>query len=133
MALDSALVEHALDLLGALGGVSARKMFGGYGLYRHGVMFALVHEEVLYLKVDGVTRGDFAAAGTEPFTYEHASGKTVEMPYWEAPSELFDDPEAMVGWARRAFEAALRAKQPKAAARTSGKRPVLTGRPIRKN
>ncbi len=130
--MDSPLVEHALDLLHGMGGVSARKMFGGYGLYRQGLMFALVYEEVLYLKADDVNRGDFAAAGTAPFTYEHTSGKTVEMPYWEAPSELFDDPEAMVGWARRAFEAALRAKQPKAAARIAGDRRKATKRRIKK-
>ena len=130
--MDSPLVEHALDLLHGMGGVSARKMFGGYGLYRQGLMFALVYEEVLYLKADDVNRGDFAAAGTAPFTYEHTSGKTVEMPYWEAPSDLFDDPEAMVGWARRAFEAALRAKRPKAAPPTPGSRRKATGRRIKK-
>ncbi len=112
MCSDSAYVAHVLDLLSRLGGVSARKMFGGYGLYRQGVMFALVYEDVLYLKTDQTTRDDYAAAGAEPFTYEHASGKTVEMPYWEAPPHLFDDPEEMVRWAQRAVAVATRTRRP---------------------
>ena len=110
MTLVSGFVEHVIDLLHDFGGVSARRMFGGYGLYRRGVMFALVFEDVLYLKVDQINRPDFIAAGMEPFTYEHNSAKTVEMPYWQAPSELFDDAEAMVHWADRAFGAALRSR-----------------------
>ncbi|HJS33182.1 MAG TPA: TfoX/Sxy family protein, partial [Alphaproteobacteria bacterium] len=99
MTLDSGFVEHIIDLMHDLGGVSARRMFGGYGLYRRGVMFALVFDDVLYLKVDQINRPDFIAAGMEPFTYEHTSGKPVEMPYWQAPADLFDDAAAMVEWA----------------------------------
>jgi hypothetical protein len=35
------------------------------------------------------------------------------MPYCEAPSEGFDDPEILCDWACGAFAAALRAKKPK--------------------
>jgi hypothetical protein len=33
------------------------------------------------------------------------------MPYCEAPSDGFDDPEILCAWARAAFAAALRAKK----------------------
>jgi DNA transformation protein len=111
MASESGFVDNVLDLLGAWGGVSARKMFGGHGLYRQGVMFALIADDVLYFKVDDQNRAEFKAASMGPFTYEGKS-KPVEMSYYESPSELFDDGEAMIAWARRAFAAALRAKQP---------------------
>jgi hypothetical protein len=35
------------------------------------------------------------------------------MPYREAPSEGFDDPEILCAWAHEAFAAALRSKKPK--------------------
>ncbi len=47
---DSAFVAHVLDLLRPLGGVVARRMFGAYGLFRRGVMFALIDDDVLYLR-----------------------------------------------------------------------------------
>jgi DNA transformation protein len=37
------------QLLGAAGRSVARRMFGGFGLYCDGVMFALIADDVLYL------------------------------------------------------------------------------------
>ena len=120
MASESGFVDNVLDLLGAWGGVSARRMFGGYGFYRQGVMFALVAEDVLYFKVDDQNRAEFKAAGMGPFTYEGKS-RPVEMSYYEAPPELLDDGEAMTACARRAFAAAQRSKQPTRPGKTSKK------------
>jgi DNA transformation protein len=121
MAIDSDFVATVLDLLSRWGGVSARRMFGGYGIYRQGLMFALVADDVLYLKVDDRNRPSYQAAGMGPFTYDGKS-KTVTLPYWEAPSELFDDDDAMIEWAKSAFGAALRAHKPKKPARPAKKR-----------
>lgn len=108
----SDFVANVLDLLRSWGGVSARRMFGGYGLYRQGVMFALVADDVLYLKVDDRNRGAFETSGLGPFAYDTKSGPITIASYFEAPSDVFDDHEAMLAWARGAFEAALRAKKP---------------------
>lgn len=102
-------VAHVLDLMSDWGGVSARRLFGGYGLYRQGVMFALVAYDALYFRVDARNRPEFEAAGMEPFVYD-SKGKPIEMPYWEAPSELFDDSESMTHWAQCALEAAVGAQ-----------------------
>lgn len=121
MTTGSDFVDNVLDLLARWGGVSARRMFGGYGLYRQGTMFALVAEDVLYLKADDRNRPAFKAAGMGPFTYEGKS-KPVEMSYYEAPPELFDDGEAMADWAKEALAAALRARKPVKPEKTSAKR-----------
>ena len=42
MKKDSALVEHLLEILALLGDVSARSMFGGWGIYHDGLMMGLV-------------------------------------------------------------------------------------------
>jgi DNA transformation protein and related proteins len=99
-------VAHVLDLLAGWGGVSARRMFSGFGLFRSGVMFALIAHDTLYLKTDERNRGAFEAAGTRPFVYSRKS-EQIALSYWEAPAELFDEPEDMIAWARRALDAAM--------------------------
>jgi DNA transformation protein len=107
--------DYAVELLAAAGRVAARKMFGGYGIYCESVMFALIADDVLYLKADDVNRPELERAGSEPFTYE-AKGRRTIMAYWRAPDEAIESRELMAPWARGALAAALRAKtaRPKA-------------------
>jgi DNA transformation protein and related proteins len=102
-------VEHVLGLLAPFGSVAARRMFGGFGIYRDTLMFALVADDVLYLKADAGNRGEFEAAGSEPFSYT-SRRRQVILSYWRAPEEALESAEAMQSWARSAFAAALRAK-----------------------
>ena len=108
----SEFVEFVLESLQPLRGVSARRMFGGWGIYKDGVMFALIAYDQLYLKVDDGNRQAYEDAGLPHFTYTD-KGKSIRMPYREAPSEGFDDPEVLCAWAREAYAAALRARQHK--------------------
>ncbi|MEE8517061.1 MAG: TfoX/Sxy family protein [Alphaproteobacteria bacterium] len=115
MAAGSDFCTHALDLLAPLGPVTARKMFGGYGIFLDGVMFALIASDTLYIKADSATLDEFAAAGSRPFTYR-GKQRPVEMSYWQAPMDAMEDPEALLPWARRGIEAARRgaaAKRPR--------------------
>ena len=89
-------------------------MFGGHGIYRQGVMFALIAADVLYFKADEQTRADFERVGSRPFTYQQKNRKQpVELSYWEAPPEAFERAAVMVEWATAAQAAAVRAKKPK--------------------
>jgi len=117
MSGDADFVAYLLELLQPLGRCSARKMFGGYGLYGDGLMFALVFDGRLYLKVDERNKADFVAAGCEPFVYE-GQEKPIEMSYWTVPESALESSEDMAPWARRGLAAALR----KANARPSGKK-----------
>lgn len=115
-----AFVEHVLDLLGALGPMRARKMFGGWGIYANEVFMAIVAYDTLWFKVDASSRPRYEAAGSRPFQpYE---GRETVMSYWEVPGDVIDDREAMVEWAREAVGAALRAAATKSSARRAGKR-----------
>jgi DNA transformation protein len=105
----AALAQHIVDLMRAFGSVQARAMFGGHGLYRDGLMFALLLDERLYLKVDDNNQAAFDAQGLLPFTYVTKDGKTGRLRYHEAPPEVFEDPQVMAHWARVAYEAAVRA------------------------
>jgi DNA transformation protein and related proteins len=110
MAADRAFVDYLLELLEPLPGITAKRMFGGYGLFRDGLMFGLVADSTLYFKVDETNRALFLERELTPFTYE-AKGKPMTMSYYEAPGEVLDNSDDMVEWAEIAYGAALRAKK----------------------
>lgn len=105
-------IDYLLELLEPLGGVSARKMFGGHGIYKDGRMFGLVADEVLYLKVDAQSKPEFEAEDLGPFIYEK-NGKPMAMSYHRVPEAALDEPELMQEWAWKGVDAAMRAPAPK--------------------
>jgi DNA transformation protein and related proteins len=113
MASSEDFVAHVLDLMSDWGGVTAKRMFGGHGIYRQGVMFALIADDALYLKVDAVNQPVFEAAGMKPWTYA-GKGKPIVMPYWECPPGALDDSAEMIDLAKGALRAAMAAKAKKA-------------------
>ncbi|MFZ5672804.1 MAG: TfoX/Sxy family protein [Pseudomonadota bacterium] len=112
MATSAEFLDFINEQLQGFGPVSVRRMFGGAGIFRDGMMFALVADETLYLKADAVSQGEFEALGLPPFTYGAKGGKRTVMAYWRAPEACLDDRDEMTDWARKAFAAALRAKKP---------------------
>ena len=112
MAVSSDYLDFVLEQLAPVGPLTSRRMFGGVGLYAQGLFFALIDDDVLYLKGDEAMRPDFEAAGSQPFC-PFADAKP--MAYWSAPAEALDDPELMVDWARRsiAVAAARKTRKPK--------------------
>jgi DNA transformation protein len=111
----SDFIPFVQELLEGWAPVSARRMFGGHGLYHEGLMFAIVMDQRLYLKADEVNRPEFEALGLGPFTYA-MKGKEVALSYWAAPDAIFDEPSEAVLWARSAWDAALRGHLAKAQA-----------------
>jgi DNA transformation protein len=108
----SEFVEYLLELFEPLGGVKVKAMFGGFGIFRRDLMFALVADDTLYLKVDEKGRSEFQSKGLSPFVYK-MKGKEFSMSYYKAPDEALADPEEMALWAKKAYEAAVRATQAK--------------------
>ena len=98
---------HIVDLLDTFGPCEARRMFGGYGIFHQGLMFALIANGSLYLKADDQTRELFMAEACEPFSY-YKKDKEYRLSYYLAPEEFFEDPDACLRWSRLAFDAALR-------------------------
>jgi DNA transformation protein len=104
-------VDQLHDVFERFGRVSARRMFGGWGIYHEGRMFGLVIGDRLYLKADAPTIPAFEARKLGPFEYTR-QGKVARLSYYEAPPEVFDDRDEAAAWARRAWEAVLRAPPP---------------------
>ena len=102
--------ERIEELFEGLGPVAIRRLFGGKGIYHRGVIVAIVLQGELMLKADAQSAPEFAAAGARQWTYRsRGKGKLAAMPYWSVPEAAFDDPDEMTRWARKAYEAGLRA------------------------
>ena len=110
----SEFVEHVVESLRAFGPVEARSMFGGWGLYHEGLFFALVADDVLYLKADDENCAEFDARGLDHWVYEPRKGERIVTKYRQAPEEGFENATVMAKWARSAYGAALRSAAKKA-------------------
>jgi DNA transformation protein len=106
-------VAHVVETMRELGPVTAKSMFGGWGLYHAGLFFALIAEDTLYLKVDEDNLREFESAGLAPFVYVTKDGERMTMAYRQAPAEALESPATMAAWARSGYGAALRAKNKK--------------------
>jgi len=106
----SEFVDFLHEVFADFGRIDARRMFGGWGIYHDNLMFALVYDEVLYLKADPETAASFEGLGSSRFEYSK-DGQIVRLSYYSAPAEIFDDPEQARTWATRAYAAALRTKK----------------------
>ena len=69
MAKRNEFVNYLLEMMEPFEGVSSKAMFGGYAIYKDGVMFGLIAEDTLYLKVDDFNRFEFERLDLEPFIY----------------------------------------------------------------
>lgn len=107
-------LDYVIELLGPFGTVSARPMFGGHGIYLDGRMFALVSDDMLYLKSDAMNRVEFEQAGCEIFSYSR-KGKRATLGFYRPPEEAMESAELMLPWARTAYAAALRVNAKKQA------------------
>jgi len=105
-------LAHVLELLEPLGGVAARRMFGGQGLYCDGVFFGMVLDGTPYLKADDRNRSEFERAESEIFSYSR-KGRRATLNFYRAPEEAMDASRRMLPWARGALAAALRARAAK--------------------
>ena len=113
--------EFLEELFEPVGRVELKRMFGGLGAFRDGLMFALVLDDAIYLKSDETTRGRFEAEGCGPFTYAKKTGQSVSLSYWQMPERLMDDADEFKTWALEAVAVAHRAGTAKEAAKEASK------------
>lgn len=114
------LADHIADVFRAFGPVQLKRMFSGYGIFHDGIMFGLLLDEALYLKADAGNVGEFRALGLERFTYARKS-RVVGLSYYRAPDSIMDDSIEAAEWARRSFDAALRAAKKRTASKKPGR------------
>ena len=106
--------EFIRELFSPFGPVTVKRMFGGAGIWSEGLMFGLVFDGAIFLKVDEASIPDFEREGSKPFVYTPAKSKgrvgRASLSYWRLPERLYDDPEELAVWAGRALAIAQRKK-----------------------
>jgi DNA transformation protein len=123
------------ELFAPFGAVTVKPMFGGIGVYAEGLLFALAFDSTLYLRVDAASIPDFEREGSTPFVYplaKHHVGRPSRN-FWRLPERLYDDPDALADWARRALAIAQYKKTaPRKSAATAPTKPVAAKKGAKK-
>jgi TfoX/Sxy family transcriptional regulator of competence genes len=83
-------------------------MFGGVGLYHHGVFFGIIARDTLYLKVGDANRADYERAGMKGF--KPYPTRARRMTYHAVPLEVLESAPELAAWARKAIAAASETK-----------------------
>ena len=108
MVASESFAEFLREQLAPLGRLSMRRMFGKTGVFCDGVMFAMVTENTLYLRVDDENRETFKEAEASPPLNYEKGGETIDLSFWRVPERLFDEPDELISWGRAALAAAHR-------------------------
>lgn len=106
MAVSRAFRDFVLDQLSGVSDLTSRSMFGGLGLYSGAHFFGLVWKDVLFLKVDDVTRPAYVAAGMKPFNPYPGRGGTFQ--YYQVPLGVVESADELTRWAEAAVRVASR-------------------------
>ena len=104
--------DFIVELFAPFRHVALKRMFGGAGLYADGLMFGLVFDGVIYLRIDEASLPDFEREGSAPFVYPLAKRRPghASQRFWRLPDRLYDDPDELAVWAGRALAIAERRK-----------------------
>ena len=106
MGVSQGFTDFVVEQLEGCGVISTKRMFGGVGIYCGEVFFALIDNDILYLKVDDVNRPDFVRAGSAPF--RPYGDDRATMQYYAVPANVIEDASALTQWGRKAISAAQR-------------------------
>jgi DNA transformation protein len=91
-------LNFIIDKLSPIGDVRSRAMFGGYGIFSEGSMFALIAEDTLYFKVNESNRDMYEKAQSKPFPHG--------ISYWEVPPEVIEENTRLLDWVNISIEIA---------------------------
>ncbi len=106
--------EFVEDLFAEIGKIRIRKMFGGAGVYSGEDMFALLDDNVIYLKVDDALRDQLQSEGSTSFEWTNpTTGQTLTMSYVSLPENALDNPANAVAWARKALAVTIQTRRAK--------------------
>jgi DNA transformation protein len=108
VAASAEYLEYVLELLAPIGPVKAARLFGGVGLSRGSVQFALIMDNRLYFVVDDATRPRYEAAGMESFAYDTKKRRVQVRRYYELPEDVLVDADLLRVWAQESLRIAAR-------------------------
>jgi DNA transformation protein and related proteins len=102
MATDPSYLDFVLEQLSSvLPAINFRPMFGGVGIYTHGLFFALIASDTLYFYTDASNQADFLALDMQAFGRH----------YHQVPIGVLEDNEELRQWAEKSVNAAAKKRR----------------------
>jgi DNA transformation protein len=101
---DASFKDFVLDQLQHLDDLTCRRMFGGYGLYQHGVFSGIIAHSRLYFKTNAATRTAYSQRGMQPF---RPNPKQTLNAYYEVPVDVLEDDAQLTLYAQQAVACQL--------------------------
>ena len=114
MATDKSFYDYVMhEVIGGIPGISSKPMFGGFGLYKDGLIFGIIAGNTLYFKTSDPNRSDFERLGSQPFTYAGKNKKMTTLSYWELPAEIMEDKDKIRSWIEKSAAVSLETRRKK--------------------
>ncbi len=108
MAVNEEYLKYIEDQLSEFGEIEIKRMFGGIGMFKNGLMFGKIGGDTFRLKVDDTNKNQYEEKGMKPF---YSEKKKKGMPYWEVPQDVLEDRTELAKWANQSFEIAKAASK----------------------
>ena len=105
---DISFKDFVLDQLQELENIEARRMFGGYGLYRGETFFGIVHKGKLFFKIDESTVAEYRKRKMKPF---RPNAKQTLKSYYQVPVDVMEDADELREWAKKAIDCQQRSSK----------------------
>ena len=101
--------SYVEEQFSAFGQVNFKKMFGGYGIFKDGIMFGMISPgDIFRMRADEQNVDDFKTEGMKQFP---SHGGKKGMPYWDVPVHVLEDQDELKLWAEKSLAAAIHAKK----------------------
>src|SRR5205085_569129 len=88
MVASDGFAEFLREQFAPLGRVTMRRMFGKTGVFCDGLMFGMVTDNLLYLRVDDENRAALKEAESDPPLSYEKQDRTIDLSFWRAPEQL---------------------------------------------
>jgi DNA transformation protein len=111
LAFSQRFATEIMDQLGEVGELTARRMFGALGLYASGVIFGMIVDETLYLRLDEVGFGALLRLGASPLRPVSRKPDLESARYISVPLDILEDRDELIGWVSHAIGVAQGPKQ----------------------
>ncbi len=106
----SSFAQYCADMLNPFGEISIKSMFGGYGVYKDGVIIGIIGDDELFFKKTSDNEHLFNTYENHPFTYEK-DGKTMTMSYQSVSEEVLNNHEQIEELITATYNASLKRKK----------------------
>lgn len=107
MTVSNQFLLRAIGCMASVAAVSYRRIFNGYGIYHHGVQFAIVINDQLYFRADNFSRDLYLEKKMSAF--QPSALINIEPSFFQLPEDVLNHPPELMHWMRIAVEAAQNA------------------------